>query len=124
MARNLFVVTLGMDLSQAGATRQAIDPMPLKNARDSRVRDLDVVVSCQVPNDPHRAEMVLASQMKNLLLNLNWCAIGMPLWDWWLVDQRFFTAFPIGRPPSVEAAATNPEIPTGFGGITNLFSVP
>ena len=88
------------------------------------MRDFDAVLTRQVLSDPHRNEAVFASEMKNLFLDLDRRAVGMPLRDQRLVGQSFLAALSIGVTPTVKAAATNAEISAGLGDVARLLSVP
>ena len=123
MAGNLLVVALCVDLPHTGAARQAIDTVSPQDTRYSRVRDFDAVIARQVPDDPHWTEVVFASEMKNLFLDLDRRAVGMPLRDRRLVGQSILAACSIGVTPTVKAAATNAEISAGLGDVARLLSV-
>ena len=70
MARNLFLIPLcvnGPRSGFAGKTAQAVAP---QNAIDTGVRDSDVVITPHVPNDANGTEMVLLSEVEDLLDDL------------------------------------------------------
>ncbi len=60
----------GVDLAHTGATRKSVQAMTTPDARNGCVRYPDVVIPRQIPNDPHRTEMVFATKIKRLLFSL------------------------------------------------------
>lgn len=81
------------------------------------------MVARQVPDDPPWAEVIFAAKMKDLFLDLDWRAVGVPLWDWWPIHQTGFPMFPIGFTPSIEATAAHTKISTRLRNVTGLISV-
>ena len=81
---------------------------------------LDAVIALQVPDDPYRAEMILASSIKHLVLTLRRRPIGMPLGNGRCIDQASFAALRIGLTPTVEAGSTCPEIAASPRDVTGL----
>src|SRR5271169_2263018 len=70
VARNLLFVAFGVDFSDAGSTRKFAQSMPPENPIDPCIRDFDVVVAGEIPDDPDRTEMIGLPQMQNLLDDL------------------------------------------------------
>jgi hypothetical protein len=70
MARNLLLITGGVNLAQPRSPRQAVQAIALEDTRYACGRNLDVMVAGQVPNDAHRTQMVGLLLMKNLLDDL------------------------------------------------------
>lgn len=64
--------------------------------------------------------MILASQMENFLLDLDRRFVGVPFRNGRVVHQTGVAIFPIGFTPTIEAAATNPEISAGFRNVPSL----
>lgn len=96
-AGNLSVNSLGVHLPQAGTARQPVDAIALEHPGDRCIRGFDAMVSPrQIPDDPHWAEVVLASKIEDLLLDLNRYSIGVPPWNWWPVHQSGIAMLPIG----------------------------
>ena len=122
MARNLLLISLGVNFAHAGAARKPVHPMALQDARDRRVRHLDIVIALQVPNDPHWAEMVFATKIQHLFLALGRCPIGMPFGNRRRIDQASFASLGIGIAPTVKTGTANPKIPTGPGNVADRFS--
>src|SRR6056297_2989945 len=123
MPGNLLLIALGVDLAHASAAREAVQPMAAQDARNRGVRHFDVVIALQVPDDPHRAEMILAPKIKHLVLALRRRPIGMPLGNGRRVDQASFAALRIGLTPTVEAGSTYPEIAASPRNVTALLSM-
>jgi hypothetical protein len=70
MARNLLVVTLGVDFTHAGSARQSADTVAAQNARNASVGDFDVVIAREIPDDPDGPEVIFATQVEDLLNDL------------------------------------------------------
>lgn len=73
---NLLLISLCVKLSQACASGQSIEAVAPENAVDPSIRDLDVVIARQVPDDPDRPQVILAAQIQNLLDDLVRSLIG------------------------------------------------
>ena len=67
---NLLLISLGVKLSHACAPGQSIEAVAPENAVNPSIRDLDVVIARQVPDDPDRPQVILAAQIQNLLDDL------------------------------------------------------
>lgn len=63
---NLLLISLGVKLSHACASGQSVEAVAPENAVDPSIRDLDVVIARQVPNDPNGPQVILAAQIQNL----------------------------------------------------------
>lgn len=61
MIWHLLIVALAVHLSRVSPPRQAVQSMALEGAIDSCVGDFDGVIALQVPDNPDRPEMILAS---------------------------------------------------------------
>ena len=120
MAGYLLLITFGVNLAHASAAREAVQPMAAQDARNRGVRQFDVVIALQVPDDPHRAEVILAPKIKYLVLALRRRPIGMPLGNGRRVDQASFATLRIGLTPTVEAGSTYPEIAASPRDVTDL----
>jgi hypothetical protein len=70
MARNLLVVTLGVDFTHAGSARQSADTVAAQNAHNASVGDFDVVIAREIPDDPDGSEVIFATQVEDLLNDL------------------------------------------------------
>lgn len=66
MTWNLLLISLGVKLSHACASGQSVEAVAPENAVDPSIRDLDVVIARQVPNDPNGPQVILAAQIQNL----------------------------------------------------------
>ena len=62
MPRYLLVVSLGVNLALARTAWEAVQTVPAKNAIDASIGDPDVVIALQIPDDPDRSEMILATK--------------------------------------------------------------
>jgi hypothetical protein len=124
MAWDLFVVAFRVNLPQPCAAWQPIHAIPFEHPGDCRVRYPDAVIARQIPDDPHGTEVIFAAQVKNLLFNLYWRPVRVPLRDRWSIDQAIFAMLPVGITPSIKTASSNPEVPAGFGDMPCLFSMP
>ena len=78
---DLFLISFCMNLPHPGAAQQVVQPMAAKNTGNGRVRHLDAVVTLQIPNDPHWAEVVFAAKVQSLFLAIRRRSIGVPLWS-------------------------------------------
>jgi hypothetical protein len=105
MAWHLFVVTLGVEFAHARSARQAANTIAAQNACNACVGDSDVVITRQVPNDPDRAEVVFASQVKDLVDDLWRRLVSRIFRNRLFVDQPGFAAL------------------VGFAYITDLLSI-
>jgi len=75
MARDPFVLSLGVDLASADVAWQALHSIADQRSIDAGSRDTDTVIALQIPLDPLRSEVVLAPQMEDLLDDLiRWSA--------------------------------------------------
>ena len=123
MAGHLLLVALGVDLADARPARQSAQTMPLENAVDASIGELDGVIARQVPDDAHRPEMIGLPQMQDLFNDLGGCAIGWVLRDGLAVLQTRYATLSVGISPAVEAGATHTEIPAGPPDIADRLSV-
>ena len=103
VARHLLVVTLGVDFTHAGSARQLTNAVTAQNACHTSVRDCNAVITREIPDDPNRAEVIFALQVKDLLHDLGRCLIGSVLWNGLLVNQPGFAALIICAFPAIEA---------------------
>lgn len=87
MSGNLLLIALGVDRAHASAARKVVQPMAALDTRHRGVGQFDVVIALQIPDDPHRAQMVLAPKIKYLSLALRRRPIRMPLGNGWCVDR-------------------------------------
>ena len=117
------LASLGEDLAHPGATRKAVHSMTARNTRDRRVRHLDVVIARQIQNDPHWAEVVFATKIKNLFLALGRRSVGMPFGDGRRIDQACFSGLGVGFAPAVITGATDPKIAAGLTDMADLFCI-
>lgn len=76
MARHLLVIPLGVDFADARTARQPVQTMAFEDAVDGCIRHADSVIARHVPHDPFGSEVILATQMKDLLLNLRRRLVG------------------------------------------------
>ncbi len=102
MTRNLLGVTTGMDCSPSNLARQTPDPVALERAVDARRGSCKPLVALEVPRDSLRPEVILGTQVQDLLdefrRDLSWVASG----HWLFAHQPRSTLFGVGFLPSVE----------------------
>ena len=55
---NLLLISFGVKLSHACASGQSLEAIAPENAVNPGIRDLDVVIARQVPDDPDRPEVI------------------------------------------------------------------
>lgn len=67
--------------------------------------------------------MTYRRRLQNLFHDLGRRSVGWVLWNRFGILQTGVTVLSIGISPSIEAGSPNPEIPTCFAGIANLFGV-
>ena len=48
-----------------------------QNARYASIRDIDVMIARQIPDDPYRSKIKFASQIKNIVDELMWFIVGV-----------------------------------------------
>jgi hypothetical protein len=58
VARNLLFVAFGVDFADTGSSRKLAEAVPPENPIDARIRDFDVVIASEIPNDPDRSQMI------------------------------------------------------------------
>ncbi len=75
MARDPFLVAVGVHRSPTHPIREPIEAMALANPIHRGVRGLDIEVALQVPNDPNRPHGVRPAQVQDLLYNLVGCLV-------------------------------------------------
>ena len=60
---DLLLIALGMDLTNPRAARKPVQAIAPENAIDAGIRDLDVVIARQIPDDPDGSQVVSPPQM-------------------------------------------------------------
>ena len=60
---DLLLIALGMDLTNPRAARKPVQAIAPENAIDAGIRDLDVVIARQIPDDPNGSQVVSPPQM-------------------------------------------------------------
>ena len=58
---NLLVVTLRVDLSDAGTSGQSVEAVALEDSVHSGIRDPDPMIALEIPDDADWSQMVLAA---------------------------------------------------------------
>ncbi len=66
MARDLFLVAVGVYSSPPDTVRESIQAVPFTDPVDGRVRCLDAEIPLQIPDDPYRAHVVGPAQVQDL----------------------------------------------------------
>jgi hypothetical protein len=123
MARNLLLITSGVNLAQPCSPRQPVQAIALEDAGYAGSGDLDVVVARQIPNDAHRPQMVGLSQMKNLLDDLRRRSVLWVLGDQPFPDKTCLPMLLKRRLPAVEAGSADAEVPTGPADMPDLLGM-
>jgi hypothetical protein len=90
MARDLPVIVLGMDFAHTRSARQAANAIAAQNARYAGVGDRDAVTTRKLPGDPNRPDMIIATQVKDLVDDLGRPLIGRLLRNRLGIKQRGF----------------------------------
>lgn len=119
MTRHLLIVALGVHFPQSGPPRQTIHAMSLERSIDTRIGHFDAVIALQIPDDPDRAEVILAPEMEDLLFDLRRHLVRMIMWHGPFCRQVSFATFRVSFAPSIKTGAANPEIPTRLADITD-----
>jgi hypothetical protein len=70
VTRYLLVISPGMDFADARAAWEPVQTMAPEDAIDGCIRHSNRMIARHVPHDPLGPEVVLPSQMENLLLDL------------------------------------------------------
>ena len=83
-------------------------------ARNSGIGYFDVMMMRQIPNNSHRPEMIIATKVQNLFLNLSRCSIVVPFRYERAIDQAFLVVFGQQLTPLVKYGSAYTEIPTDF----------
>src|SRR5262245_17460690 len=63
VAGNLLLIALGMDLTNPRAARKPVQAVAFFFQADDGIRDLDVVIARQIPDDPNGSQVVSPPQM-------------------------------------------------------------
>ena len=96
VARDLFGIAFGVDLSEPRPPWQPVETMTSEDPVDAGVRDLDAVIALQVPDDPDGPQMVLTPAVQDLFLDVGRCSIGMPFRYRLGIDETRFSPLSIG----------------------------
>ena len=115
MPRNLLLISHGVKLPHAYPSGQPIKAIAPEDAISTAIRDFDVVIARQKPDDPDRPQVILAAQIQKLVDDLGRRLVG--------ILQASLTMLSIGITPSKKAGPANSKIPTGLAGVPNLLCV-
>jgi hypothetical protein len=63
VAGNFLLITLGVNFANPSTSRKPVQAVSLENAIDAGIRDLDVVIARQIPDDPDGPQVVSPPQM-------------------------------------------------------------
>lgn len=99
MTRYLFLIPFGVQFTHPRTSGQAVEAVTSEGAINPGIRDFDVVIARQVPNDPNMPQMILAAQIQNFLDDLRRCLIGGIFRNWLGLLQVHFSMLLIGIPP-------------------------
>jgi len=124
MPWHLLLIAFGVQFAHSCASGQPIKTIAFEDAADPSNRNFDAMVGCQRPNDPDRSQVIFAAQMQNFRDDLSWRLICGIFRSRFGILQPSFAMFLLCFAPSVETGPTNPKIPAGFAGVTDLLSVP
>lgn len=123
MAWHLLLVAVSQDGSFPGIARQVVEAVALEHRVNASGRYFDVVVAFHIPNYSHWAEMVSASEMKNLLFNVCRHAQLWVLRARLAVDQSGLALLCIGAFPLVKDFSGDAEVAAGSRDVAKLLSV-
>ena len=73
---NLFLIALGVQFPHSRASGQTVEAVALEDAVDPSVRDFDIVVARQIPDDPDWPQVILATQIQHFLDDLGRRLVG------------------------------------------------
>jgi len=124
VARDLVLIALSVDLTNPRASRKPVQAIAPENAIDAGIRDLDVVIARQIPDDPNGSQVVSPPQMKNLLDDLGGGAVGGVLRYGLTLHQASFPLALESCSPAIKTSPADPKIPTGLGNVAYLLGVP
>src|ERR1051325_2566088 len=123
MTGDLLLVALSQDSSFLGIARQAVHCVALEHGVNAAGRDFDVVIAFQIPDYPHRPEMVGAAQMKDLLLDFSretdLRVSGARL----AVDEGLLTVLLVCPLPLVEDFSGDAKVAAGMRNVAGLLGV-
>lgn len=123
MPWHLLLIAFGVQLAHSCASEQPIKTIAFEDAVDPSIRNFDAMVARQIPNYPDRSQVIFAAQIQNFLDDLSWRLIGGIFRNRFGILQPSFAMLLICFAPSVETGPTDPKIPAGFAGVTDLLSV-
>ena len=81
MSWHLLLIALGVQLAHSCASGRPVKAVALEDTVDAGVGDFDAVIARQIPNNPDWPEVILATQIQNLLNDLGRRLIGGVLRD-------------------------------------------
>lgn len=115
------MIAFCVNSTHARPTRKPVHPVAAQDARYRCVRHPNVVVALQIPNNPHRPEVVFAAKTKLVLPKRGRCPVGMTFGDGRCVYKPCLTALSIGVTPTAKARSTDPEMAARPGNVADLF---
>ena len=111
----MILVSDGMDFAQPGATWKAVEAIAFEDAGDASVRDLDVIITGEIPNNAHGPEIVGLAQVQDLLCDFRRGPIDGILGGRLLGNQARLAIRLIERLPTVEACPATAKVPASLG---------
>ncbi len=123
MPRYLLVVAIGVDAVHARCAQRSANAVSAQNACHASVGDFDAVIARQIPNDPDRPEMILTSQVENLVDHLRRRLVDRVLHNGFEVDQYCFAALLVCGFPAIETCSAHAEVSASSGYVASLVSM-
>jgi hypothetical protein len=123
VARNLLIAAFRVHFAHPGTSGEPVETIAPENAVNPGIRDFDVVVARQIPNDPDWPQMILAAQIKNLFHDLGRRLVRRVLRDRLGIDQTSVALLTISFAPSIETGLSNPKVPACLAGVADLLGI-
>ena len=114
MAWHLLLVSLSQDSSFPGVARQSVEVVALEHGVNATGRYFDVVIALHIPDYPHEAEMISASEMKDLLFDVSGHSQLRVLRTRLAVNESRLALLVIGAFPLVKDFPGDAEVSTGL----------
>ena len=101
MARNLLLITGGVDFTKPRSSWKLVQAIALEDTGYASSRDLDVMVTRQVPDDAHWPQVVGLAEVKHLLDDLRRRSVLRVLRDRLLPNEGSLTMLLERRLPTI-----------------------
>ena len=123
MTRNLFLVPYGVNFAKPTTVRQLVYPIALEDAVDSSTRDIDVMVTDQIPDNANWPQMIGWPRCRTFSTTpVGVRLVGFSGIGFLLIIPASRTFF-IECLPAIKSGPTNTEISASSNGTANRFSM-